>query len=148
MQEVSIPLANQGLILLIIHLGVEPALNHRQRIKDHLQDYLHGNRRGLLTGSIMPAQAYYKAQKLREMTRQQVLGALETYDVLVTPTMGRTAQPIEGYDRVSLLRRPYLFSGAFSLANSPAISVPCGFSREGLPSGFRSEAGPEPRRLS
>ena len=135
--EVSIPLANQGLILLIIHLGVEPALNHQQRIKDHLQDYLHGNRMGLLTGSIMPAQAYYKAQKLREMTRQQVLGALDTYDVLVTPTMGRTAQPIEGYDRVSLLHRPYLFTGTFSLANSPAISVPCGFSPEGLPIGLQ-----------
>ena len=135
--EASIPLANHGLLLLAIHLGVEPALNHRQRIRYRLQDYLHGNRKGLITGSIMPAQAYYKAQKLREMTRRQVLEALQTWDVLVTPTMGRTAQEIEGYDRVSLLSRPYLFSGAFSLANTPAISVPCGFSAEGLPIGLQ-----------
>ena len=135
--EVSIPLANQGLIVLMIHLGVEPALSHHQRIKDNLQDYLHGNRRGFLTGSIIPAQAYYKAQKLREMTRRQVLEALDKYDVLVMPMMGKTAQKIEGYDRVSILHRPYLFSGMFSYANSPAISVPCGFSPQGLPIGLQ-----------
>jgi len=136
-EEVSIPLATHGLLLIIILLGVEPALNHRERIRDHLQDYLRGNRIGLLTGSIMPAQAYYKAQKIRSMLRQQVLGALDSYDVLLTPTMGKTAVPIEGYDRTSILRRPYLLTSAFSLSNTPAISVPCGFSPEGLPIGLQ-----------
>ena len=140
-EEVSIPLTIHDGTILAILLAVEPALDHRDWIRDRLRDYGHDNRIGLLMGSIMPAQAYYKAQKLRSLLRDQVDEALRTCDVLLLPTMGRPTVRIEEdpviTSRQSLPRLPYLLTRAFSLASVPSISVPCGFTSEGLPLGLQ-----------
>jgi Asp-tRNA(Asn)/Glu-tRNA(Gln) amidotransferase A subunit family amidase len=44
---------------------------------------------------VLPAQAYFKAQKLRALLRQQVLEALNRVDVLVLPTSGVAAPKVE-----------------------------------------------------
>ena len=140
-EEVSLPLTRHATLILGVILGVEPALDHRRWIRERLQDYGHVNRIGLLTASIMPAQAYYKAQKLRSLLRQQVHEALKRYDVLVLPTLGKPAQPIVGHDPAIGTQRsaplPYLLTTIFPLASAPAISVPCGFTSEGLPIGLQ-----------
>ena len=109
-EEVSLPLTSHAMMITLVSLLVEPALNHKEWIRDRLQEYDIRNRIGLLTGSIMPAQAYYKAQKLRSLLRRQVHEALEKYDVLVLPTLGRPAQPIDEYAKETTIRRPYLLT--------------------------------------
>ena len=141
-EEVSIPLTEYANAISTILLVVEPASNHLDWIRDRLQDYGHDNRIGLLTGSIMPAQAYYKAQKLRSLLRQQVHETLERYDVLAVPTAGRTAVQRMEADQVvtsdqTSARLPYMRTNTFNLASSPAISVPCGFSSQGMPIGLQ-----------
>ena len=136
-EEVSLPLTRHAMLITIVSLAVEPALNHRDWIRDRLQDYGFGNRIGLLTGSILPAQAYYKAQKLRSLLRQQVQEALERYDVLALPTVGRPAQTIEEFESRTVRGRPYLQTWTFNLTSAPAITVPCGLSSQGLPIGFQ-----------
>ena len=132
--ETSIPLSSDQMIILLVGLFVEPASTHARWIRERLQDYGFGNRVGLLTGSIMPAQAYYKAQKLREMLARQVREALEKFDVLVMPTIGGPAVDIGGYDRLPI---PDLYTPIFNLAHSTAITVPCGFTSSGLPIGLQ-----------
>ena len=146
--EVSLPLARHARLITSLPLLVEPALNHRDWIRDRLQDYGHGHRISHLTGSIMPALAYYKAQKLRSMLRHQVIEVLQRYDVLVLPILGRTAQRIEDFDQVITskqtgLRIPFLLTGIFNLASTPAVSVPCGFSSQGLPIGLQIGGRPD-----
>ena len=140
-EEVSIPLTAHGAVLSQIPLVVEPALNMKEWVRDRLQDYGHNNQIGLLTGSIFPAQAYYKAQKLRTMFRNQVHEALERYDVLVTPTSSVAAQPIvEDPVRTSkedAAPQSYLQTRTFNMASAPAVSLNCGFSDEGLPIGLQ-----------
>ncbi len=140
-EEVSIPLTAHGAVLSQIPLVVEPALNMKEWVRDRLQDYGHNNRIGLLTGSIFPAQAYYKAQKLRTMFRNQVHEALGRYDVLVTPTASVAAQPIvEDPIRTSkedAAPLSYLQTRTFNMASAPAVSLNCGFSDEGLPIGLQ-----------
>ena len=140
-EEVSLPLTNHASVISGVLLAVEPALDHRQWIKNRLQDYGHDNRIGLLVGSIMPAQAYYKAQKLRSLLRQQVLEALERYEVLLLPTSGKPAQRVEDdpliTSKQTASRLPYLFTRIFNLASAPALSLPCGFSSQGLPIGLQ-----------
>lgn len=140
-EEVSIPLTAHGAVLSQIPLVVEPALNMKEWVRERLQDYGHNNRIGLLTGSIFPAQAYYKAQKLRTMFRNQVHEALERYDVLVTPTSSVAAQPIvEDPVRTSkedAAHLSYLQTRTFNMASAPAVSLNCGFSDEGLPIGLQ-----------
>ena len=144
-EEVSIPLAAHANAISGALLAVEPAVNMREWVRERLQDFGHDNRVGLLTGSLVPAQAYLKAQKLRTMLRNDVLAAFQTYDALVMPTSGRQAvpvtedPPVTGKDTAS--RLPFMRTNTFNLASSPAISVPCGFGGQGLPVGLQI-AGP------
>ena len=145
-EEVSIPLAAHATVISRILVAVEPALYHRKWLRERLKEYGHANRVGLLTGSIIPASAYYKAQKLRSLLRQQVLEDLTTYDVLITPTSGRPAQAI-AEDRVIISKEmaahhPYLLTRLFNLANAPAISIPCGLTGKGLPIGLQIGSRP------
>ena len=140
-EEISLPLTESAGTISSVLQGVETALSHRDWVRDRLQDYVHGNRIALLTGSVIPAQAYFKAQKLRSLLRQQVHGALERYDVLVLPTAGRPAQNIEDDPAITskhaAMRSSSLFTRIFNLSSMPAISVPCGLSPQGLPIGLQ-----------
>ena len=136
-EEVSIPLAEHASVITWASLTTEPAATHKTWVKERLDDYGYSNRISLLLGSVMPAQAYYKAQKLRALLREQVQEALQRYDVLVSPTIGVPAQKAQGLGTESARRRPYLLTYTFNLANAPAVSVPCGFSTEGLPIGLQ-----------
>ena len=145
-EEVSVPLSMGAGVASAVLLAVEPALAQQDWIKDQLQDYGHDVRILLLTGSLLPAQAYYKAQKLRTMLRQQVLDFLEKYDVLVLPTSGKSAQPLEQDPPVTsketASRLAFLFTRIFNLASCPAMSVPCGFDDRGMPVGLQIGARP------
>ena len=139
-EEISLPLTLHCGVVSSVFTAVEPALDQRQRIKSRIHDYAPSNRIGLLTGSVVPAHVYYKAQKLRSMIRQQVLAALETCDVLVTPTLGTVPQALDqagtkfaGREAAKMLPARRIFN----LANTPAICIPCGFSAEGLPIGLQ-----------
>ena len=144
-EEVSIPLAAHANAIAGALLAVEPALNMKEWVRERLHDFGHDNRIGLLTGSLVPAQAYQKAQKLRAMLREDVLAAFRTYDVLVMPTSGRQAVPIQDdppvTSRGTSSRLPFMRTNTFNLASAPAISVPCGFGGRGLPVGLQI-AGP------
>jgi aspartyl-tRNA(Asn)/glutamyl-tRNA(Gln) amidotransferase subunit A len=129
-QEVSIPLAaHAGAISS--GLRVEAPMRYRELLRTRLREIGHDNRIGYLTGSLLPAQAYYKAQKLRMLLRQQVLQALERVDVLVQPTAGIVARKVEPDpiidSKAAANRLAPLLTVAYSLANVPALSVPCGF---------------------
>jgi aspartyl-tRNA(Asn)/glutamyl-tRNA(Gln) amidotransferase subunit A len=145
-EEVSIPMSMDAGVASAVLLAVEPALAQQDWIKDRIHDYGHDVRIMLLTGSILPAQAYYKAQKLRTMLRQQVLDSLEKYDVLVLPTSGKGAQPREEDPPITSKetagRLAFLFTRIFNLASCPAMSVPCGFDDRNMPVGLQIGARP------
>ncbi len=145
-EKVSIPLSMDAGVASAVLLAVEPALAQQDWIKEHISEYGHDVRNLLLTGSLIPAQAYYKAQQLRTMLRQQVLDSLEKYDVLVLPTSGKGAQPrVEDppiTSKESSSRLAFLFTRIFNLASCPAMSVPCGFDDRNMPVGLQIGARP------
>ena len=73
----------------------------------------------------------------------EILGAMDNIDFLATPTTAVTAFPIESDtvnisgnevgSREALLR----ITRIFSTLGMPAISVPCGFTRQNLPAGLQ-----------
>ena len=140
-EEVSLPLAPMAGAVSGALLAVEAANNHGDWVRDNLGDYGHDDRILLLSGSVMPAQYYYRAQKLRQLIRRQVLDALGQYDALVFPTAGKTAQRIEDDPPVTSKetssRLPFLFTRLLNLASCPAMSVPCGFDDNGMPVGLQ-----------
>ena len=140
-EEVSIPLTRHEGIIASAWLAAEPPSDHMESLKNRLNEYGHDTRVRLVTGAILPAQAYYKAQQLRRLLRNEVLRALERYHVLVMPTSGKVAQPVEEDPVITSVqassRLPYLFTRTFAVINGPAISLPCGLSPEGLPIGLQ-----------
>ena len=143
-QDVSIPLAPKAGALTMSILSVEWSNLHRPLFEPNIDELDHNNKIRFLTGSVIPAQFYYKAQKIRAVLRQQILDALEQVDVLVLPTGPITAPPVESVPGVQSkehaltgLAGRISFTGPFNLAGTPALSVPCGFSSSGMPMGLQ-----------
>ena len=145
-EEVSLPLVPYSYLIFGPIGQVEGASVHSRWIRERLKDYDHNIQIRQLVGSIMPAQAYYKAQKLRSLLRQQVLEALGKVDVLVLPTSPIPALKIPASAGISSqeeAKASYFgrrsFTNPFNLAGLPAISVPCGFtsSQPVLPIGLQ-----------
>ena len=143
-EDVSIPLAPNAGALTMSILNVEWANLHRPLFEPSFDELDHNNKIRFLTGSIIPAQAYYKAQKIRAVLRQQILDALLKVDVLILPTGPVTAPPVESVPGIESkehsltgLAGRISFTGPFNLAGTPAISVPCGFSAVGMPMGLQ-----------
>jgi aspartyl-tRNA(Asn)/glutamyl-tRNA(Gln) amidotransferase subunit A len=150
--QVSIPLLPSAAAVTRALIGVESASLHHNWLRTRLHEYDHNVQIDFLTGAIMPAQLYYKAQKIRALTRQQVLAALEHVDVLVLPSSSEPAPLLpqgaglkskdEARQRMSGRRS---LTGVFNLANVPALSVPCGFvsvTGKELPIGLQLAARP------
>ncbi len=140
-EEVSLPLTIHGGTLAAALINTEASVTYRGWLRERLHEFGHANQVGLLTGSIMPAQAYYKVQKLRELVRREVLGALESHDVLILPT-SKSCAPLVGQDAPITSKEmardlPPVMTRPFNLAGAPAISVNCGFNSEGLPIGLQ-----------
>jgi aspartyl-tRNA(Asn)/glutamyl-tRNA(Gln) amidotransferase subunit A len=83
--------------------------------------------------------AYYlKAQKVRRLIKQDFDKAFEKYDALITPVSPFSAFKIG--EKISDPLQMYLadiYTVTINLAGLPAISVPCGFSKDGLPIGLQ-----------
>ena len=144
LEDVSIPLAPNAGALTMSILSVEWSNLHRPLFEPNIDELDHNNKIRFLTGSVIPAQYYYKAQKIRAVLRKQILDALEKVDALVLPTGPVTAPPVESVPGVQSkehaltgLAGRISFTGPFNLAGTPAISVPCGFSSAGMPMGLQ-----------
>lgn len=105
-------------------------------------------KRRIMLGTYSLSSGYYddyylKGLKVRTLIKQDFDKAFETCDVILTPTSPTTAFKIgeRANDPLSMyLSDVYTISA--NLAGIPAISIPCGFSKEGLPIGLQLMAKP------
>ena len=147
--DVEIPLMPHSAAISSCVISADAASLNRRDLEEHLERFDHNNQVRLLMGAVLPAQAHQTALKLREMLRRQILEALEGVDVLVMPTssipaplipekagIGSKQEVIDGYKG----RRSY--TSPFNLANTPALSINCGFTSEGLPVGLQIAGRP------
>jgi aspartyl-tRNA(Asn)/glutamyl-tRNA(Gln) amidotransferase subunit A len=81
---------------------------------------------------------YVNAQKVRQQIRAQFLQTFQDVDVLLMPMHPMPAFPLGTFDldKLQLDLLDY-FTCPVNLAGIPAISLPCGFTRNNLPIGFQ-----------
>ena len=140
-EDVSMPVTAHCGTMGTVLINTESAAVYRDWTHYRLREFSRSNRTVLLTGSVMPAQVYYKVQKLREMLRREVLAAHSTYDVLILPTARRCAPPVDEdkplTSKQSVRDLALVMTRPFNLAGTPAISINCGFNSQGLPIGLQ-----------
>jgi len=83
--------------------------------------------------------AYYlKAQKVRTLIRQDFLNAFKEVDLLLTPVAPTPAFKLgEMVDDPLQMYLSDIFTIPVNLAGTCAMSLPCGFNRQGLPIGLQ-----------
>ncbi|OGL45088.1 MAG: aspartyl/glutamyl-tRNA amidotransferase subunit A [Candidatus Schekmanbacteria bacterium RBG_16_38_11] len=100
-------------------------------------------KRRIMLGTYVLSSGYYdayyrKAQKVRTLIKEDFDKAFEKVDVIATPTAPTTAFKIgEKADDPLQMYLSDIFTISVNLGGVPAISIPCGFDREGLPVGFQ-----------
>jgi amidase len=112
-----------------------------ERWRDQLQAGLVEN---TSQGLGMTSRDVARGELLRTQLWNRVRAFFETHDLWLTPTAAVPPFPIElphameigGKPAGKTLQRSYL-TYAFSVLGVPAISVPCGFTRDGLPIGLQ-----------
>jgi len=119
----------------------EAAAAHRDRLAAQPSHYGGDVKRRLRYGLQITGAQYALARQGGRSWRRELAQALEGFDVLVTPTCPVVAPRIDGSDGVETTRLLTRFTYPFSLANVPAMSIPCGLSSEGLPVGLQLVSG-------
>ncbi|MBI3011895.1 MAG: Asp-tRNA(Asn)/Glu-tRNA(Gln) amidotransferase subunit GatA, partial [Candidatus Omnitrophica bacterium] len=105
-------------------------------------------KRRILLGTYVLSHGYYdayylKGLKVRTLIKQDFDKAFEGCDVILTPTAPTPAFRIgEKLDDPLQMYLSDIFTISANLAGVPALSLPCGFSKEGLPIGMQLLAAP------
>ena len=126
--------------------------NREQRIENRLigmykdtrnEGFGQEAKRRIILGTFALSYGYYdayylRAQKVRTLIKQDFDQAFNAVDCIVTPTSPTAAFKIG--ERIKDPLKMYLsdiFTISANLAGIPAISIPCGFTEEGLPVGLQ-----------
>ena len=105
-------------------------------------------KRRIMFGTYVLSSGYYdayykKASKVRALIKRDFDEAFKLCDVILTPTSPTPAFKIgEKTDDPLQMYLSDIFTISANLAGIPGISVPCGFTRSGLPIGVQFLSGP------
>jgi len=165
--EISLPHTEYGVAVYYLIAPSEASANlarydgvrygyRSPEIEDLLEEYENTRgegfgaevKRRIMLGTYALSRGYYdayylKAQKVRTMIKRDFDEAFEKVDAIVTPTAPTPAFKIgEKVDDPLQMYLSDIFTISANLAGIPGISVPCGFSKKGLPIGLQLMAKP------
>jgi len=136
-------------------LRAEAHAYHEPMLADRAERYQPETLRRIRGGAEVTAAAYVAARQKLELLRRQAQAVFETVDLLVTPTTPVPPPAIDELmaDMANLRAKEIVMlrnTRPWNALGLPTISVPCGFTADGLPIGLQitGAAGDEARVLA
>ncbi len=117
-------------------MAVEVAAVHEDQLRTHWDMYGEYIRGFIMSGLLVPATAYLRAQRLRGMIIEDMIHLIKDYDCIICPSTTDTAP--EGLEWTG----SPAFNAPWSLTGLPSVTVPSGLASNELPLGLQLIGNP------
>ena len=141
--EVNLPSAGMQRGVWLQIASPEVYSFHEPYLKNSANLYSADIRGRIEAGRVLLSIDYVRAQRIRTLMQRECKSVFETVDVIVTPTTPIPAPRIDevgkpwGSDPEKAATALTRFTRFFNIVGLPAISIPCGFTSDGLPIGMQ-----------
>lgn len=137
-REVKLSRIDEAVAAWSVIFSAECAAAHEQLYAAHADRYGAGFRRLLEDSFKVSGRDYAKAYFARQAICRMIDDLFQEVDLLLCPTMGLSSIPLsefpaDGSISAQLAHALLRLTAPFSLTGSPTVSLPCGFSSDGLP---------------
>lgn len=151
-EEVSLPRVKYAVPLQFLTSDPDvAAVFVRKWMRNHWDKFDVGTRTRIAAAALVPATVYARAMRGRALVRNEVLAAFGKFDALLAlmnfvPPLKRedSVEKIDSREDVAvrMFKSRRICTYPFSIANVPALSVPSGFTAEGVPMSIQIAAKP------
>lgn len=147
-REVVWPSLEHSSLVGTVVAFVEASSYHEDWIRSRPGDYEREVLQRLRMGMMFLATDYLRCQRIRQKILEEASEVFRQIDVLVYPTLPFTGAKIgaesvrTGKGEEDVRSASIRFNRPANLTGYPALSLPCGFSSEGLPIGLQLMAAP------
>jgi aspartyl-tRNA(Asn)/glutamyl-tRNA(Gln) amidotransferase subunit A len=135
-EEIELPHIEDAFKAGTLTILSEGATYHADHLTSRPEAFSPQCRSDFSLGRLYKATDYIQAQRLRRHLMEEVAKIMAPVDALVMPTSPITATPAEGNPPDHPVYR-VRNTIPFNFLSLPAISIPCGFSNDGLPIGLQ-----------